>query len=393
MRIRTITIGAVTALAVATVVTGGAPANATPSRPATHAATAAQATAAHPLTAKPAPQAPADAYSPGHPRELGKPKRPAGGAGSAERALTGSGWQLTVSASQTSLWPTQYSTLTASIGTDVGPTPYYLLVYDTGASPNGTSGTLVASCGAGTVCTVSVTQPRPTFRYYDTVIASYSGFWPPANIQARVTTSVGWKTNPLTLNTSAPTVDAGQSVSVAAVANDDVGPTPFFLSVFDATTGQRIAFCSTGRVCQATVSSSVATTHRYVAYWGPPAANFPPTGFLSRSNSAWQSWTATGWRLSMAQNDTVYSAFVNGDQDLGPTPYYLQIYAFNDGVDGSAPTGTRLGACGSGTSCTVTMARTIEDVHVVAFVSTFGEFIPANIQASSWVLDKPVIIT
>jgi hypothetical protein len=235
-----------------------------------------------------------------------------------------------------------------------------------------------------------VTQPRPTFRYYDAVVAPFSTTWPPAGIQARATRSVGWATNPLTLNTGAPTIGVGRTAGISVVADNDTGPTPFFLSVFDATTSQRVALCGTGRVCTATVTMNEATTHRYVGYWGPVSANFPPTGFLSRSNSAWQSWS-TGWGVSMAQDDNVYYAFVN--QDLGPTPYYLQIYSFNDGIDGTNPTGTRLGVCGSGTSCQVTMARTTEDVHVVAFVSAYGDFIPANIQGSSWVLDKPVIIT
>jgi hypothetical protein len=384
MRVRTMTIGAVTALAV---VAGAAPAHATSPMPSEHAATVDQPTSNHPSTGKPAPPAPADAYRPGHPRMIGKPRPPAG---SAERAPAASGWQLAVSASQTMLWPTQYSTLTATVGTDLGRTPYYLLIFDTGSSPNGTSGTLLASCGSGTVCSVSVTQSRPTFKYYEVVVAPYSGTYPPANIQARASTSVAWAGNPLTLSVGSPTIDVGQTALIGAVANSDVGPTPFYLSVYDATTGQRVANCSTGRVCNAVVSASEATSHRFVAYWGPLATNFPPTGFLSRSNSAWQTWSATGVRVQMAQDDTVYYAFV--DRDLGPTPYYLQIYAFNDGVDGSAPTGTRLGACGTGTSCQVTMARTAEDVHVVALVAPFGDFIPANIQGSSQVLDKPVLI-
>jgi hypothetical protein len=377
MRVRTITIGALTALAV---VAGAVPAHAVPSR-------AYAATVDQPAAGKPVPRAPADAYRPGHPRVVGKSGHQAGGA---DRPLDTSGWQLTLSASPTTLWPTQYSTLTATIGTNIGPTAYYLLIFDTGTSPNGGSGTLIASCGSGTVCTVSVTRPRPVYEYYEAVVAPYSGTYPPANIQARAATSVGWATNPLTLSVGSPTINVNQTALIGAVANSDVGPTPFFLSVFDATTGQRVASCGSGRVCNATVSASEATTHRYVAYWGPPAADFPPTGFLSRSNSAWQTWSTTGQRVAMAQDDTVYTAFV--DRDLGPTPYYLQIYAFNDGVDGRAPTGTRLGACGTGTSCQVTMARTNEDVHVVAFVGSFGDFVPANIQASSQVLDKPIVI-
>jgi hypothetical protein len=379
MRVRSITIGALTALAV---VAGAVPAHATPPMPREHAATVDHSTAG-----KPAPQVPADAYRPGHPLVVGKPRPAAGGA---QRRPAVSGWQLTLSASQTTLWPTQYSTLTATVGTNVGPTPYYILIFDTGTSPNSSSGTLIASCGSGTVCTVSVTQPRPAYEYYEAVVAPYSGTYPPANVQARAATSVAWAGNPLTLSVGSPTINVGQTALIGAVANTDVGPTPFFLSVFDATTGQRVASCGSGRVCNATVTATEATTHRYVAYWGPPAANFPPTGFLNRSNSAFQTWSATGVRVQMAQDDTTYYAFV--DRDLGPTPYFLQIYSFNDGVDGSAPTGTRLGFCGTGTSCQVTMPRTNEDVHVVAFVAAFGDFIPANIQGSTQVLDKPIII-
>jgi hypothetical protein len=381
MRVRKTIIGLVTAVIAVAVIEGAAPAQAAPPTPTDHAAPA-----GHPTTGKPVPQAPADAYRPGHPRVVEKPRTSPDGA---QRSLV-TDWRLTVSASATTLWPTQYSTLQATVGTDVGPTPYYILIFDTGPGPNGTSGTLIASCGSGTSCRVSVTQPRPTFEYYDTVVAPYSTTYPPAGIQARSTRSVGWATNPLTLNATSPTVAVGQTAIIGAVADSDVGPTPFYLTVYDATTGQKVATCGTGRVCNAFVSSSEATTHRYVAYWGPNSAGFPPAGFLSRSPSAWQTWSATGWGVSMAQDDTVYTAFVN--RDLGPTPYFLQIYAFNDGVDGTAPTGTRLGACGTGTSCQVTMARTTENVHVVAFVSGLGDFVPPDIQGSSWVFDKPVII-
>src|SRR5690242_8902921 len=134
MWVRNVTIGAMTALAV---VAGAAPAHAGPAP--------ARATPPVPAAGKPVPPAPADAYRPGHPRVVGKP-RPA--AGNVARPAT-SGWQLTFSASQTMLWPTQYSTLTATVGTNVGPTPYYILIFDVGTSPNGNSGRLIASCGSG----------------------------------------------------------------------------------------------------------------------------------------------------------------------------------------------------------------------------------------------------
>src|SRR6266516_1644168 len=50
-------------------------------------------------------------------------------------------------------WPT---TITASPQT-LGPTPYYIRIYDTSTS----STTLLATCGTGTSCSVSVTRPTP----------------------------------------------------------------------------------------------------------------------------------------------------------------------------------------------------------------------------------------
>jgi hypothetical protein len=55
-------------------------------------------------------------------------------------------WTVSLQASVRNLWPTQYTTLTAIANQSVGPTPYYLSIYDD------TAGNFVAVCASGTRC-------------------------------------------------------------------------------------------------------------------------------------------------------------------------------------------------------------------------------------------------
>src|ERR1043166_5414640 len=66
--------------------------------------------------------------------------------------------------------------------------------------------------------------------------------------------------NVLTLKadgTSGEAVFVGSSVSLAAQFSYNVGPTPYYIEIYDQTTGARLASCGYGTTCSATVSSSV----------------------------------------------------------------------------------------------------------------------------------------
>ena len=68
------------------------------------------------------------------------------------------------------------ATLTATYSTDVGPTPYYIEIFDH------TTGTLLAACGSGTVCTASVQiiqSCHTVSRTYIAYISEYSTTDPP----------------------------------------------------------------------------------------------------------------------------------------------------------------------------------------------------------------------
>jgi hypothetical protein len=63
-------------------------------------------------------------------------------------------------------------------------------------------------------------------------------------------------------SSTAPAV--GGSVTVTATANQDMGPTPYGISVVDAATNQVLGHVGSGTSLSVSVSSASATSHRYV---------------------------------------------------------------------------------------------------------------------------------
>jgi hypothetical protein len=282
-------------------------------------------------------------------------------------------WTVSLTASPNLLWPTQYSTLTATASADVGPTPYYLRIYDQ------TAGAYVVTCATGTTCSTSVTQPTPTTHYYVAVVSYASTGYPPSGEQA-VSGEAGvvWHGVSLTLAASQATVPVGAASTLTATTSQDIGPSPFWTEIFDVTTGTRIAVCGYGTVCSATVSQAAATTHSYIAYLSADSTAYPPPGIQETSLLSFVTWSNLGWRVSLSApagtfgSETV-TATANGD--VGPTPYYIEI--FNE-------TGTRLAACGSGSTCSVTFTPSYAGSNLVAFISGASTVLPpSSIVASS----------
>jgi hypothetical protein len=65
------------------------------------------------------------------------------------------------------------------------------------------------------------------------------------------------------LSASNTTPAVGASVTLIATANQDVGPTPYYILIFDG--AAIIRTCASGTICSVGVSSSTATTKTYVA--------------------------------------------------------------------------------------------------------------------------------
>ena len=222
------------------------------------------------------------------------PSQPAGPTGRGAPATFGSvrpnsvsynGYNVSLNASPKALAPGQASSLTATSNTDVGPTPYYIEIYDD------STGLLLTYCGAGTSCTASVSQPSPASKRFVAYVASYSSTEPPLNVQASSDpVTVTWLS--VTLGADPTLVGTGGVSTLTAVANTDVGPTPYDLEIFDQTSGTFLAACGTGDTCLTTVSQA-ASTHSYIAYISSYGTASPPPGIQATSGTVPVTWRST----------------------------------------------------------------------------------------------------
>jgi hypothetical protein len=175
----------------------------------------------------------------------------------------------------------------------------------------------------------------------------------------------------------------GASTTLTATTQIDVGPTPYYIEIFDATTATRVAVCSAGTSCQATVSQSAATSHAYVAYVSNNSATMPPGSIQSTTDKTFVTWSSTGYTVSLPAQlycygpGEVHTVTATANVNVGPTIYYIEVF--------NATTGARLASCGTGTSCAATVAcGTTKMENLVAFISNNAtSFPPGNIQASS----------
>jgi hypothetical protein len=182
---------------------------------------------------------------------------------------------------------------------------------------------------------------------------------------------------PLTANN--PTVAVGGSIQLSVSANADVGPTVYYIEIFDVDTGAQVARCGFGTTCTATVSQSIATLHRYQAFISGYGMTLPPPYIQDASNVAYLTWSPDGYSVSLPASVSCYSgtgqvtATATANVDVGPTPLYIQIF---DTI------GNRLAICGYGKTCTATYGCGL--ANLVAFVSSSDANLPPfNTHASS----------
>jgi hypothetical protein len=98
----------------------------------------------------------------------------------------------------------------------------------------------------------------------------------------------------VSLATSSTGPYVGTAVTLTATANTDVGPTPYYITIYDQTTGAELALCGTGTTCSATVSDSSAGSQQFEAFIGDDVPGTGRPGFvLVSSNQV----TATWWRF------------------------------------------------------------------------------------------------
>jgi hypothetical protein len=353
---------------------------------------ASQTRAPHKPPAADKPQPVQPRHAPGTATGSALPAKPARRAGAAPAAGAADAWSVGLTANATMLWPTQYVTLTATSNMDVGPTPYYLRIYDV------YDGTYVGSCGAGTTCSLATTQTVPVVHLYRAVVSDGSATVPPAvQVATSIDVSVDWRTLvdnlQLKLAAQPSTSSVGAQVTLTATAAEDVGPSPFYFLLFDATTLTFLGRCGFGMSCSITVSQPAAATHMYAAYVGASTVDTYPTGqqphyVVATAGFVYATWADTGWTVALTAStvtDNSQTLTASTKIDVGPTPYYIEIFAL--------PFNHLIAVCGSGTSCTATVPVDYLATDVQAFVMTYATSafpFPATavVQASSNVVNN-----
>jgi hypothetical protein len=98
----------------------------------------------------------------------------------------------------------------------------------------------------------------------------------------------------ISLAASSPYPYAGQYVTVTATTNADVGPTPYYITIYSETTGAELAVCGTGTTCSGTFSQGTPGTQELEAFVGDDVPGNGHPGFvLVSGNEVSVSW----WQL------------------------------------------------------------------------------------------------
>jgi len=145
-----------------------------------------------------------------------------------------------------------------------------------------TTGTRLTDCGYGTTCSVSVSQTAATTHKYIAYLSDLSTAYPPPGIQETSTLSfVTWSNLGWRVSLSAPYVSFG-SETVTATADGDVGPTPYYIEIFNED-GIMLAACGAGSTCSVPFTPSYAGSH-LVAFISDYSTALPPYGAVASSN-------------------------------------------------------------------------------------------------------------
>ena len=176
------------------------------------------------------------------------------------------------------------------------------------------------------------------------------------------------------LSASPPTLPVGQSATLTATAGADVGPTPWFIDIYDMTAGTLLRACGFGTTCSVNVAEGLETTHAFAAYVGAPSPAPPPSVVQGTSNTAFVSWTNSGIRVTLAGPE-----IVNVQQD-GPGTYTATTNVDVETISPSVPavliiydetTGSMIGFTSVGHTYSVKVTPSESGDYLVAFVEHY----------------------
>ncbi|HTU78600.1 MAG TPA: hypothetical protein VMF09_07560 [Solirubrobacteraceae bacterium] len=261
---------------------------------------------------------------------------------------------VSLSAEQTTVKVSETIQLTATAASNVGPTPYYIRIFDTDTHSE------IARCGSGTTCTASVpiewaeneTEHPAARHYYAEVSGGSEGLY---TRSGEVTVNVERYVFSVSLTATPSTVTIPESYTLKATSSANVGPTPYSIRIIENGTNHEVATCGSGTECSTTITSSWeenGETHLH-SYHAVVASSTYTAGTSGATSVAvlpfffTVSLTLTYDHSEEREGHTVEwdKAVATTDRNVGPTPYWIAIRE-----EGSLVT-----RCGSGTECTATV--------------------------------------
>jgi hypothetical protein len=285
---------------------------------------------------------------------------------------------VSLSISQTNVWVGQSVTLTATSSVDLILNNDTLEIFE--------DGTLLQPCSIDTTCTATATSSTAGVHFFSAELVFLNDGTVEASDPNKTTVLGGdpvvWHATTVKLAASPTTLMPGGTTTLTATTANDVGPSPYYIEIFDVTAGSRLSVCGSGTTCTATESQSQTITHQFVAYVSANSTALPPASTVAQSATSYVTWRPNGYTLSLATSSSSNGALTvtaTSSVDVGPTPYFIQIY----GED----TGNRICSAGSGTTCSTSFTPASSGSHLVAFIGPSSTTLnPPAILASSNVL-------
>jgi len=263
-------------------------------------------------------------------------------------------------------------TLTATTDKEVAGAGFSITIYDISSKP-----VQVASCSSGVSCTATVSSPGEACHTFVAHVSKPDG----SSVQATSNNvDMLWTTGdfgPGLSVTPSTTVHPGTSVTLTANTAGDIGPTPFWMQIFDLATSTQIALCGFGTSCQTTATSSrpgaTLETDQFAAVLACGTSTKPLDGDLSGDSEIFlsgnESTAFVTWSTSPVQVSLKLSADEESVVAQTSAPYggWISIYR--------ADTGELLSRCFGASTCAWAFDFARND-NLVAFLT--GEAYPTT---------------
>jgi hypothetical protein len=176
---------------------------------------------------------------------------------------------LQLSASPTTLAVGASTTVTASTSVNLGSTPLYAEIFDM------TTNTRIALCGSGTSCSASVSQSEASTHAFSAHLSnSPTETMPETASEGTLPNYVTWSDNGYTLKLEGGPSGTG-FVSLQATANVNLTATPYYVQIFDQTTGAWIFGNGYDSSWNAPLDLGPGACHRYIAFISDDGRTLP----------------------------------------------------------------------------------------------------------------------